>query len=272
MYDVEFSSNYSNTITLITRLYSEREAMNEPVSLRDFIHSYPFPAFLLSGTSTRDVDGSGSRGMSLVPLFTNTQFRCLFTGTDTGTDVSISSAFMDALGSVDAGRRLSMWLMPPTNGDEQELFLTLDFNPQWIPHELLPVKLQLVKTRCRDLWAVTTVPLSSLPQIQSTARVDNGPTLEHPAPANMRISDIPTLGDLLDSKAVSLGGGSLQSQQLEGLEPVPPRHEEIERLMITYPWEQTVLGPRESWPDSMKTISMSLNYRTHVLDILLFNL
>lgn len=241
--------------------------MENSVSLRQFISAYPYPAFLLSAKSSPYA--AGNLGSSLSPVFSNSPFRRLMIGAETSSDALLTSAFMGALGSLDAAKKFTWWLTQSSvQPDQDSAGLVLDFVPSWASPSLIPVKLHLVKTSCGDYWAITSLPLSPLPQIPEPAHIENTPHIKRFATENMHLTDLPSPAQFLTSSTVTPASTTVGTPGERYLafvpsspppfEPVPSRYEEMARLMAEYPWETTVVGPRESWPDSMKTIRASL--------------
>lgn len=240
----------------------------DSLTLRDFLSSYPYPAFLLS-TKPSPVAAAGY-GFSLEPIFTNAPFRHLFNRAVNLSDPSVSNPFVDALGSVDAAKKFSMWLM--NSGGQEDIdpcTLVLDFLPSSDPPENVPVTLRLVKTQCGECWAITSIPLSLLPQASASATppIANSRGIKRPASEGLFLSDMPSPAQFLTSSTVTPSSSFAPApyeqssfslpEVTPNLEPTSSMQEEIRRMMDKFPWETTVLGPRELWPDSMKTISTS---------------
>lgn len=240
----------------------------DSLTLRDFLSSYPYPAFLLSNKPS--AVAAAGYGFSLEPIFTNAPFRHLFKDAMKRSDPSVSNPFVDALGSVDAAKKFSLWLMNSGEQDEDDpSTLILDFVPSRVSPENLPVKLRLVKTQCGESWAITTIPLSPLPQtsVSVTPPVANPPGIKRIVPAGLFFPDLPSPAQFLTSATVtpgsSFGAASYEQSSISlpdvapKFEPAQSMQEEITRMMDEFHWETTVLGPRKLWPDAMKTISAS---------------
>src|SRR3984885_4155765 len=80
-------------------LVEKAKAMNESVSLTEFISSYPFPAFVLSANADPSVYGP-----SLLPVFTNIPFRALFVGSEAATEESAANAWIYSLSTVSMAK------------------------------------------------------------------------------------------------------------------------------------------------------------------------
>jgi hypothetical protein len=240
--------------------------MSESVSLKEFISSYPFPAFLLSAKG-----GPSIYGPSLLPVFTNIPFRALFVGSEAATEESVANAWIVSLSTVSMAKTFSLWLVPPPPEDKQVPYpLVIELNLSWTPLELSHVKLQLVQTYCGDSWVITTVPLSPLPPSSSWTAVEDTTQIRRPMLANPRLNNLPH--PLIVPCSTNAAPGSSPADTLEQLsvkaaegpthfEPIHSHSEEIARLMEEYPWEQTVLGPKDSWPESMRSLSTSFNMK-----------
>lgn len=237
--------------------------MSESVSLKEFILSYPFPAFLLSAKGDLNIYGP-----SLLPTFTNVPFRALLVGPGTATEESVASAWIESLSTVSMAKTFSLWLVPPP-GDQQAPYpLVIELNLSWAPRELSQVKLQLVQTFCEGSWVITTVPLHPLPPSSSSTAVEDVTHTRRPALPSLRLNDLPHPHIV----SCSTNAGSSPADALEPLsanaaespthfEPTHSHSEEIARLIEEYPWEQTVLGPKDSWPESMRSISAQLRHQ-----------
>lgn len=237
--------------------------MSESLSLKEFMSSYPYPAFLLSANADPSIHGP-----SLLPVFTNKSFRALFVGSETATEGSAVSAWIDSLSTVSIAKSFSLWLVPPSAEDMKVSYpFVMELNVAWAPQELSLVKLQLVQTYCDGNWVITTVPLSPLPPATSSLAVEDVAPIRRRVLPKLRLTDLsrPRIAPGSTDPAGSSPADSLQllsekaSESPKDFEPVHPHYEEIARLMEEYPWETTILGPKDSWPESMKSISASFN-------------
>lgn len=231
------------------------------VSLRDFVSNYPFPAFLLSAKPN-----IGNYGTSLSPAFSNAHFRRLVTGNEAAQESETTTMWMQALGTVEVTKKFSLWLMPAADSQGVESpVLDVELSPQWISRDLLPIKLQLVKTLCRGYWVVTSSPMSTPLPLPQTIRPPQGKPsgLRRPASVGMRLPNFPPTNHLITSPGSSPDTLLDESPSVNVSSPPPPRFEttasdcdaEVRRMLQEFPWKDTPLGPLESWPDTLKCIS-----------------
>lgn len=249
------------------------------VSLRDFVSNYPFPAFLLSAKPA-----VGNYGTSLQPALSNAHFRRLVTGNEAAQEAETNIMWMQALGTVEVTKNFSLWLMPATDSPVVESpVLDVSLSPSWIPRDLLPIKLQLVKTLCRGYWVVTSSPLSTqLPPPQTVKPLHTKPAgLRRPASAGMKLPNFPPVNPMAKSPQSSPDTLHEESPSINVSSPPPPRFEttasdcdaEVRRMLQDFPWKDTPLGPLDTWPDTLKCISkhpfVYLKYRPHSNALLL---
>lgn len=241
--------------------------MDGAISLRDFILSYPFPAFLLPAKPA-----SGNYGISLKPLVTNLPFRHIFVGPHSGLDASRDLEWLHGISSVQKTQELALWLTPLAE-TATKASLIIELNPSWAPSEYLPIKLQLIKTICQDSLAIVTLPLSELPPLpppspKTLAVETKTRSLKRPASANLRLLDFPPPNVIISSASTppssiqsvtpssdAEGHTAQQSVPELNFEPTAPMYDETHRMMVEYPWETTSVGPRESWPGYIKSVS-----------------
>lgn len=236
--------------------------MNESVSLAEFISSYPFPAFVLSANAD-----PGVYGPSLLPVFTNIPFRALFVGSEAATEESAANAWIYSLSTVSMAKAFSLWLVPSPSQDKKAPYpLVIELNLAWAPRDLSLVKLQLVQTYCGDGgWVITSVPLSPLPLTNSSLTVEDETPIRRPVLTDLRLADLPQPRVIPGSAPGSSTADCFRplsenaAESPKDFEPVHSHYEEIARLMDGYPWENTVLGPKHLWPESMRNISTSFN-------------
>lgn len=198
------------------------------ISLKDFLSSYPYPAFLLPAKPTKDIAES-----SLTPIFANVYFHRVFSGADAVSDPQANADWASTLSFGGNAEKLSGWLanlneysstssqiadgsgLSSSNtfsSSHKKLdhpsILELSFHLVWSTNDTKPIRLQLVKTLCHDsTWAITTVPLTPIPPIPVTPSTfdgrlggksgdrTSGPSisLRRPASANLRIPNFPLL-------------------------------------------------------------------------------
>lgn len=253
-------------------------------SVRDFVSNFPFPAFLLSAQPN-----IGNYGTSIAPVCTNAHFRRLVTGVENATEVRTKTSWMEALSTVETSRKFSLWLMPPPSDERQSnpsssndisnpatLGSTLDIelHPSWVAKEYLPIKLQLVKTLCRDYWAITSTPLSPLSPIQTAQTIEPSPALRRPASMGLRLPNFPPSPMNSHSSTRSTTPPSIDTSTVK----MSPRHAldvhgiapdvssanfemaasvydlQVRQMLKEMRWEDTPLGPMSSWSPTLNSM------------------
>lgn len=243
--------------------------MDGAVSLRDFVSSYPFPAFVLSAKPA-----PGNYGISLRPLVTNLPFRQVFISPHNTQEASSSLEWLQGLSSVQKTKELALWLTPlPETTTKASSVLEIELQPSWVQSEYLPIKLQLIKTVCHDSLVIVTLPLSQLPPVlfpspKTLATEMKTRSLKRPASANLVLPDFPPANVMISSASTPPSSiqsitpsrdaedHSIQDSVPEPeFEPTPSKYNEIHQMMAEYAWETTSLGPRDSWPGYVKSVS-----------------
>jgi hypothetical protein len=230
--------------------------MLEHVPLVAFLDAYPEPAFILCSNTLPQ--------SSLDFMYGNRALRELLIGRDE-TGVLDGPTFFSALVSDDD----IFWLSNPTHGGLRpapaKTSHTINIRPAWLPRDHTPVDLEVtptpidlpitihgVSTTSRS-YVFTSSPrktpmnlLRSETHVAPQRRKDTGLRLPSfpPHPASME-HNYPLGQRNTKTKSDS---SSLPSQTT----PVVTSSDPPSRLIETFPWEKTSLGPRESWPLYLK--------------------
>ncbi|CCO32346.1 hypothetical protein BN14_06406 [Rhizoctonia solani AG-1 IB] len=228
------------------------------VPLISFLDAYPEPAFILC---TNTLPHS-----SLEFMYGNHALHSILFGHD-DTAVLDDQSFFSALTSDQdvfwlgdpLGSRSPLTPLPSriAVGDSR----TISIRPDWLPRDHTPLDLELTPTPI-DLPVIIPGVGSATYSYVFTASPQKAPMkllrseahteLQLRRDPGLRLSDFPPLpsssGTRIRSRQSKSESTSLLSQ------PVPPVSvaDLPSRMMETFPWEKTSLGPRESWPMILK--------------------
>ncbi|CAE6460517.1 unnamed protein product, partial [Rhizoctonia solani] len=228
------------------------------VPLISFLDAYPEPAFILC---TNTLPHS-----SLEFMYGNHALHSILFGHD-DTAVLDDQSFFSALTSDQdvfwlgdpLGSRSPLTPLPSriAVGDSR----TISIRPDWLPRDHTPLDLELTPTPI-DLPVIIPGVGSATYSYAFTASPQKAPMkllrseahteLQLRRDPGLRLSDFPPLpsssGTRIRSRQSKSESTSLLSQ------PVPPVSvaDLPSRMMETFPWEKTSLGPRESWPMILK--------------------
>ncbi|KAG9124716.1 hypothetical protein FRC07_010519 [Ceratobasidium sp. 392] len=220
------------------------------VPLISFLDAYPEPAFILC-TNT-------SPHSSLDFVFGNTALHGLLFGHD-DSGVLNGNSFFAVLATEDD----VFWLSEPLRSRSQPTSVgdshTISIRPAWLPRDHTALDLELTPTPI-DL------PMT-IPGVGSSSRSYVFTASPRKTPMNLlrseaeprrrrdsalRLPDFPpptaSVGQRLMSRQSKSDSTSWPSQTA----PTPTSAELPSRLIDTFAWENTSLGPRESWPSSLK--------------------
>ncbi|CAE6499988.1 unnamed protein product [Rhizoctonia solani] len=227
------------------------------VPLISFLDKFPEPAFILCSNTLPH--------SSLEFMYGNRALHAILFGHD-DTAILDDQSFFSALSS----EQDVCWLADPLGirspitphtsrssiGDSQ----TITIRPDWLPRDHTPLDLELTPTAI-DLPVI-------IPGIGSTTRSFVFTASPRRAPMNLlrseihtepqrrdpglRLSDFPpppgSVGTHVRSRKSRSESTSWLSQPVPTVGLVDPPS----RMLETYPWEKTSLGPRESWPSTLK--------------------
>ncbi|KAG8743481.1 hypothetical protein FRC10_011954 [Ceratobasidium sp. 414] len=223
------------------------------VPLIPFLDAYPEPAFILCANT--------SPHSSLDFVFGNSALHALLFGHDDSGVLNGNTFF--AVLATDGDL---FWLSAPTRGRSQLASVsdsrTISLRPAWLPRDHTAIDLELTPTPI-DL------PMT-IPGVGSSSRSYVFTASPRRAPMNflrseaeprrrrdstLRLADFPppmaSVGQRLRSMQSKSESTSWHSQTA----PTPNAAELPTRLFDTFPWETTSLGPRESWPTSLKLMA-----------------
>jgi hypothetical protein len=220
------------------------------VPLITFLDAYAEPAFILcSNTSPHS---------SLDFVFGNSALHALLFGHD-DSGVLNGNTFFAVLASDDD----LFWLSDPVRGRSRPTSVAISVRPTWLPRDHTPIDLELTPTPI-DL------PMT-IPGVGSTSRSFVFTASPRKAPMNLlrsephaeprrrrdsalRLPDFPppavSVGQRLRSRQSKSKSESTSWPSQPGA--IGNTAELPSKLFDTFPWETTSLGPRESWPVSLK--------------------
>lgn len=198
-------------------------------SLKDFLSSYPFPAFFIPA------------GARLEPTYSNAAYKEL---------IAPSVRWLDSLATLEQAQLFTEWLVPDYEPRVPQT-LTVSLTLPWT---ILPVQLQLCKTKVEQLQIITSIPVYPFPtRILPSNDSDTRDESEH-APFPLHEFRQPAITATDPTGLVPL----LRRRPEINLEKAPLKKllfgpKEIEEYIEAFPWETTSLGPKDSWPQSLKT-------------------
>lgn len=228
----------------------------EDVPLVAFLDSYPEPAFILC---------SNPPYSSLSFVYGNSALYELLFRHDSTAALDDRTFFSALTADEDI-----VWLSDPIRSGSQSTSgsvgdsRTINMRPIWLPRDHMPIDIELTPT---PIGLPITIPgigsasrahvftasprkapmnfLRSEPQTEPKRRKDPG----------LRLPDFPLIPGCVGPNIQSKKGRSKSrsdsssrlSQPISGIIPA----ELPSRLIDTYPWETTPLGPKESWPTTL---------------------
>jgi hypothetical protein len=226
------------------------------VPLVAFLDAYPEPAFILcSNTSAHP---------SLDFVYGNPSLRDLLLGHD-DTGVFDNRAFFLALAADDD----LLWLSNPIRAGSQSTSgssgnsRTINMRPVWLPRDHTAIDIELTPT---PIDLPTTIPgvgpasrsyvftASPRKAPMSFLRSDTYTEPRRRRDPGLRLPDFPPIPGCVGPNIQSRKGNSKSdisswpSQPASGITPA----ELPSRLIDTFPWETTALGPKESWPTALQ--------------------
>ncbi|KAG8705200.1 hypothetical protein FRC08_001781 [Ceratobasidium sp. 394] len=220
------------------------------VPLIHFLDAYPEPAFILCVNTPPHP--------SLDLIFGNSALHALLFGHDDSGVLNSNTLFAVLATDDDLS-----WLSDPSRGRSQSTSVgdsrTISLRPAWLPRDHTAIDLELTPTPI-DL------PIT-IPGVGSSSRSYVFTASPRKTPINflrseveprrrrdsaLRLPDFPpptaSVGQCLKSLQSSSESTSWPSQA----SPTPNTTVLPSQLFETFPWETTSLGPRESWPISLK--------------------
>ncbi|CAE6344693.1 unnamed protein product [Rhizoctonia solani] len=219
------------------------------VPLVGFLDAYPEPAFILcSNTGPRS---------SLEFLYGNSSLRELLVGHDESGILDDQTFFSAVASDEDI-----FWLSDPTQNGSQSTSRSvsdshvINLRPAWLPRDHTSVDLELTPTpidlpitmpnvgssgRC---YVFTATPRKAP---MNFLRSENQSETRRKKDLSLRLPDFPLMPGAVGPHIRSRMSKSDSSSMLSQSAVINPA-ELPTRLVDTYPWETTPLGPRESWP------------------------
>jgi hypothetical protein len=219
------------------------------VPLVGFLDAYQEPAFILCSNA-------GSRP-SLEFIYGNTSLRELLVGHGES-EVLDDQLFFSAIASDED----IVWLSDPTQSGSQSTSRSIgdshvvNLHPAWLPRDHATVDLELTPTPINLPITIPRVGSSSHSYVfiasprkapMNFLRSETQGESRRRKDVGLRLPDFPlmpgAIGPHIRSR-MSNESSSMLSQSALAVNPA----ELPSRLIDTYPWETTPLGPRQSWP------------------------
>ncbi|CAE6469443.1 unnamed protein product [Rhizoctonia solani] len=227
----------------------------EQVSVISFLDNYPEPTFILCANTTPHT--------SIDFIYGNPALHTALFGHDAG-PVLDNQSFFGALKCVDDLR----WFSNPVTGSSRvlgpmECTRTILLHPTWLPRDHECISLDLTATEISLPADISEFKTTSHFYVFIASPRKTPVRLLHPEannerkPSQMRSSIDISVFELLDQ------GPSRQdtSEPAPKVSPLPATSELAgmpSRMIETYSWEKTSLGPRESWPTVLKLVVQQL--------------
>ncbi|QRV74353.1 protein-histidine kinase [Ceratobasidium sp. AG-Ba] len=233
--------------------------MLSSVPLVVFLDAYPEPAFILC-TNT-------SPHSSLDFVFGNAALHALLFGHD-DSGVLNGSSFFAVLSSDDD----LLWLSDPLRGRSQHSSIDdshpISLKPAWLPRDHAPIDLELTPTPI-DLpmtmpgvgsssksYVFTASPRKTPMNLLRSETYE--PTSRRRRDSSLRIPDFPPppASASVGQRLMSIKSRSKSDSTSWPSQTAPGPQEALlpSRLVHTFPWEKTSLGPREKWPATLKVM------------------
>lgn len=226
--------------------------MLDRVPLITFLDAYPEPAFILC-TNT-------SPHSSLDFIYGNRSLHTLLFGHDDSGVLNGSSFF--AVISTDEDL---VWLSDPIRGgphaSSARATESIGIRPAWLPRDHTAIDLELTATAIDLPMTIPGVGSSSRSYVFTASprkapmnllRSETHLETRRRRDSTLRLPDFPppsgTAGQRVRSRQSKSESTSWPSQATPALN----EDELPSRLVETFPWETTSLGPKESWPMSLK--------------------
>ncbi|KAG8900968.1 hypothetical protein FRB99_005658 [Tulasnella sp. 403] len=235
------------------------KTLNPHLPCATFLEAYPYPAFVLNKKQT------GKLAASLIPIWSNSAYRYLVFGPKANEPQNIAGGgLLEALPGtgfegLEEARKLANWV--ELLGEAADVPYLLELDPPWLPSDHPTIQLELTKTRIDPMWIITSTPRTPLPS----------------HPPRPLVMDIPPEVARSTSFAIAPGPepshSGTESQSSRPTSPSPANPSRFRLLnpekdpqrgfftagtqmleyMRNYPWDTHVLGPMDSWPQSLKT-------------------
>ncbi|KAG8690757.1 hypothetical protein FRC11_009316 [Ceratobasidium sp. 423] len=220
------------------------------VPLVSFLDAYPEPAFILCSSTLPH--------SSLEFLYGNHALHAILFGHDDTAVIDDQSFFSALTSDQDVG-----WLADPLGvrspltphtsrssvGDSR----TIRIRPDWLPRDHTPLDLELTPTPI-DIPGVYVFTASPRKAPMNLLRSETHTELQLRRDLGLRLSDFPPLPASAGTRIRSRKSKSESTSWLS--QPAPPMGpaDLPSRMIETFPWEKTSLGPKESWPVALKVM------------------
>ncbi|TDL18928.1 hypothetical protein BD410DRAFT_792720 [Rickenella mellea] len=220
-----------------------------------FVTNYPHPAFILNARKR-----SGNTQPSLQPVFGNLAFRSLLLGPDV--EVADSGPpFLRALTSVNQAQNFALWVERAHSqiSPKDETFL-VELSLSWTETDQR-VELELTRTLIDECLVCTSVPRTAIPRYVDAPQPPVIATGRAGRDFGMRLPDFPppvtTRRSVYEMTPTQLSSGT-NPQAAESRTSFSSLFSSgtvgMRELIDNHDWSQTPLGPRSSWPTSLRTV------------------
>ncbi|QRV90185.1 response regulator receiver [Ceratobasidium sp. AG-Ba] len=222
------------------------------IPLLSFLDSYPEPAFILCSNGTPQT--------SLAFIYGNPALHSLILGGGESAVIDDSSFF-----NVLYSEKSLQWLASPLRSGPESLSArgktrVIDFRPPWLPRNHAPLELELTATPIELPLTISGVQSASRSYVYIASPRKVGPQLLRAEPAKdssqvrrakhgqpTQTSQKSVVSDSLRPDRSTASNSSISQTALDPSK-LPSR------MLHTFPWEQTPLGPRSEWPQSLNTL------------------
>jgi len=157
--------------------------------------------------------------------------------------------------NIQEATRLGEWLEAPPDQPHIPFILTL--RPSWFPDTQASVQLELIKTSISHFWVVTSIPRTPLPSYEPPKPPISTSSIRRQASRNLKLADFPPpskpsykSSDSPTTVHVAPRGAPFDERPIE---PFIKQDSEMRRMLFSYPWHTTSLGPMEQWQPSLKS-------------------
>lgn len=226
----------------------------DTLPLLSFLDAYPEPAFMLCSNA--------SPQSTLAFIYGNPALQQLMLGEDELAVLNDSTFF-----NVLCEEKDLRWLSDPTRSAANTLNAaggsrSIGFRPAWLPRNHIPLQLELTATPIDLPLTVPAVNSASHSYVYIASprktpmqllRTEDAGEAKQQQRSNLRLGNIiPGLAGVprqqMSSQTKSIVSLSNSSHESFDEDKLPSR------LLYTFPWEKTSLGPRSQWPKSLTTM------------------
>ncbi|KAF8602905.1 hypothetical protein BDV93DRAFT_557089 [Ceratobasidium sp. AG-I] len=225
----------------------------DTLPLLAFLDAYPEPAFILCSNASPQA--------TLAFIYGNSALQQLMLGEDE-TAVLNDSTFFNVLSAEHDLRWLANPTRPAVNSHNAAGgYRNIEFRPAWLPRNHVPLQLELTATPVDLPLTIPAVNSASHSYVYIASprktpmqllRTEAAGEAKQQQRSNLRLGDVvPTVAGQTwqkSSRSRSIASVSQSSNGAMDESKLPSR------LLYTFPWEKTSLGPRSQWPLSLTTM------------------